>query len=41
MPESEHDTTPESEHPEHEHEHGEGEHPHEHTVGEGVLATQR
>lgn len=41
MPESELDTTPESEQPEHEHEHGEREHAHEHVPGEGVVATQR
>lgn len=43
MPESQHDTIPDSEHPEHEleHEHGEGEHAHEHVPGEGVVATQR
>lgn len=41
MPESPHDTTPESEQPELEHEHGEEEHAHEHVHGEGVVATQR
>ncbi len=41
MPESPHDTTPESEYPEHDHEHGEEEHAHEHVPGEGVVATQR
>lgn len=40
MPESTHDTIPESEH-DHDHEHGEGEHAHEHVPGERVLATQR
>lgn len=41
MPESQHDTTPESEQPEHEHEHGEEEHTHEHVPGEGVLEIKR
>lgn len=40
MPESELDTTPESEQPEHEHDHETG-HPHEHVPAEGVVATQR
>lgn len=41
MPESEHNTAPESEQPEHDHEHGEEEHTHEHVPSEGVVATQR
>lgn len=40
MPESQHDTIPESEQPEHKHEHEAG-HPHEHVPGEGVLETTR
>lgn len=44
MPESKHDTTPDTDQLDHEHEHGEHSHDHDHphdSVGEGVLETTR